>query len=118
TRLLFLDPSVTLSGTGLRLSVKRNSTPFARYLSTSNQQAVASALDPLSSSPPAALGAVYDDLLNSNAQAFPGQIDQLSGEAYASLESSLFSQSTQWTQSVADRLYQTRHTDNPGARQP
>lgn len=102
--LLFLDPSLTAAGTGLSLSVARNGTAFATYAQSRNQQAVANGLDASSSAPPAAMSSVFDDVLNATARSMPGLMDQLSGEAHASVQSALLTRSDLWTSSVTRRL--------------
>ncbi|HUH59191.1 MAG TPA: autotransporter domain-containing protein [Candidimonas sp.] len=104
TSLLFLDPRLAMTATGLSLSVARSSTAFAAYTRTSNQHAVANVLDPQSSAPPATLSSIYDDVLNATARTMPGLMDQLSGEAHASVQSALFNQSDLWTLAVTQRL--------------
>lgn len=118
TSLIFLSPSLALSGTGLSLSVARNNTAFSVYGQTNNQRAVANALDAFSSSPPTALSRIYDDVLNATARTLPGLMDELSGEAHASVQSALFTQSEQWTSTVTQRLNHVMTRPVPASHHP
>lgn len=104
--LVFLTPGVIpgAGGAGLSVAVTRSATPFARYTETANQTAVAQGLDRHSASPPAALSALYDELLNGGTNHFAGKMDQLSGEAHASVQSALFNQTTLWANTSAQRI--------------
>ena len=103
--LLFLTPSLMSGGgTGLAFNVARNQVRLADYGYTANQRAVASAMDAVSSAPPAALSAEYDDVLNATARTLPGLMDALSGEGHASVQSVLTAQGEQWVSAVTQRL--------------
>jgi subtilase-type serine protease len=104
TSLVFLTPSLMASGAGLSLNLSRNATAFARFASGHNQTAVANALDPFSALPPAAMQGIYDDLLNARADNFGGILNQLSGEAHASLQSALLNQGRLWTHASTQRM--------------
>lgn len=104
TDLLFLTPTLRIAGSSLLLEVFRNDKTFAAYTQTHNQRAVANALDPLSSDPPDAMEKVYDDILNSTAATLPGMIDELSGEAHATVQSSLLAQSEVWNSTLTRRI--------------
>lgn len=118
TSLLFLSPSLSVSGTGISLSVARNAQAFAAYTHTANQRNVAAALDPFSANPPTGLSSVYDDVLNATARTLPGLMDALSGEIHASVAPSLFSQSQLWTASATRRLNQVLTRPDIDQRRP
>ncbi|WP_341667830.1 autotransporter domain-containing protein [Alcaligenes sp. SDU_A2] len=84
----FLSPTL-LRGQDLALLIKRNDVPFARYTETANQYAVAQALDPASTQPPAAMDGIYDSLLNASAGQVAGYMEQLQGQIHAGTSAAL-----------------------------
>ncbi len=104
TDLVFLSPSLRINNSGAILDVQRNNVAFSSYLTTSNQIAVANALDTLSSSPPAAMSAIFDDLLNSTQTSISGLADSLSGEGHASVQSALLQAAYQRTNRLSERI--------------
>jgi len=102
--LLFLTPRATASASGLSFNVQRNSVAFSDFTSGHNQTAVANALDRLSNQPATGLSTIYDELLNGQGTGFGAKMDQLSGEAYASVESALLTQSKLWTNAASRRM--------------
>jgi|TARA_A100001391_G_scaffold78435_1_gene50762 subtilase-type serine protease len=104
TDLVFLSPNLRVNNSGAILEVQRNSVPFSRYLTSSNQIAVTNALDTLSNSPPAAMGTIFDELLNSTPGSVAGIAGSLSGEAHASVQSTLLQSAYQRTGRLSERI--------------
>jgi subtilase-type serine protease len=117
--LLFLTPHVfaSSSGNGLSLDIRRNGVAFSQYASGQNQRAVANALDPFSSLSSVPMQDIYDELLHAQADAFSSTLDQLSGEAYASVQSALFNQSQLWT-TASSRRMNGLFSGSPAAKGP
>jgi subtilase-type serine protease len=106
----FLTPSLDLSTGAAALRVARNDVPIARYAATQNQKAVGQALDVASSSPPAGMADLYDEVLNAEAPQVAGMMEQLSGQVHAGTESALLNAG-----SLVSRILSNRMRANMGA---
>lgn len=109
----FLTAQILPAGSGaLQVDLARSSLAFAPYLRSFSQQSAGRALDALSSAPPAALGALYDRLLNLDTTTLPAAIAGLSGEAHASTLTALFSEQSFFTRRLLQRAHAAAADDS------
>lgn len=98
---VFLDPYLSYTGTSVGLTLDRNDVTFVSLAQTTNQLAVATALD--GSSPATAL---YNAAAYQNATGALEAFDALSGEVYASTSTVLVDEARRVNQAVLGRLRQ------------
>ncbi|MCB4770725.1 autotransporter domain-containing protein [Ancylobacter sp. Lp-2] len=100
---LFIDPTLGKAGASVTVTLARNGTSFASFAQTANQAAVANALDT------AGTGTLYSSIVTlqpgEQSGLAPGY-DLLSGEAHASLGTTLYSQNTLVADTLVGRLRQ------------
>ncbi|MDR6952037.1 outer membrane autotransporter protein [Ancylobacter sp. 3268] len=108
---LFIDPTLGRDGASVTVTLARNGTAFASFAQTANQGAVAGALDA------AGTGTLYAQIValqpGEQGGLAPG-FDLLSGEAHASLGTTLYSQNPLVADTLVSRLRQAAET-NTGA---
>ncbi|ASR90883.1 autotransporter domain-containing protein [Alcaligenes faecalis] len=105
----FLSPTL-LYGPSLSLMIKRNDTPFAAFANTSNQKAVANALDTGSDQPPAAMAELYDTVLNAQSGSVAGYMEQLQGQIHAGTTSALLSNGDLLPRTLGKQASSARNT--------
>ncbi|KGP02219.1 hypothetical protein JT27_07970 [Alcaligenes faecalis] len=103
--------STLLYGPSLSLLIKRNDTPFASFANTSNQKAVANALDTGSDQPPAAMAELYDTVLNAQSGSVAGYMEQLQGQIHAGTTSALLSNSDLLPRTLGKQASGARNTN-------
>ena len=96
--LSFLTPSVTYSGTDVGLTLTRNDVSFAEVGVTSNQRAIAAAIDSQG------VGELYDAVVGLNNAQAQASFDSLSGEIHASTQGALFDDSRYIRDGISQRL--------------
>ncbi|MFT8417230.1 MAG: autotransporter domain-containing protein [Acetobacter sp.] len=98
TTLAFLTPTLTYTADDVRVSFQRNQASFASIGQSRNEQAVGSGLDSLQS------GAMWDNIVDSDARTARRAFNLLSGEVHASVRTSLVQDSLYVRDAVIDRL--------------
>ena len=101
----FLDPMLSYDPTTVFLTFARNSTTFSSLAETSNQRAVAGALDRLPESNAVYLGVLNQTTEDGARQAF----DALSGEAHATVAGTLVHNSHMVRDAILGRLTQASY---------
>lgn len=96
--LSFLTPSVSYSGTDVGLALTRNDVSFAEVGVTSNQRAIAAAIDSQG------VGELYDAVVGLNDAQAQASFDRLSGEIHASTQGALFDDSRYIRDGISQRL--------------
>lgn len=102
SNLAFLSPLLTYSSQGIDLELQRNDIPFTSVSQSSNQSAVANALEP------AATQELSKQVTNLSADQARAAFDSLSGELHASTRGVLFDDSRQVRESLGNRLRGTQ----------
>ncbi|MBS7545346.1 autotransporter outer membrane beta-barrel domain-containing protein [Ancylobacter oerskovii] len=100
---LFIDPTLGKAGASITVTLARNGTSFASFAQSANQAAVANALDA------AGKGTLYSSIVSlqpGEEGALPAGYDLTSGEAHASLGTTLYGQNTLVADTLVSRLRQ------------
>ncbi|MDD0974184.1 autotransporter-associated beta strand repeat-containing protein [Pseudomonas fontis] len=98
SNLAFLTPNVAYSATGVELQLQRNDVSFASAGTTSNQRAVATAVDA------GGKGALYNAVSSLSVAQARAAFDNLSGEVHASTQGALFDDSRHVRDGISQRL--------------
>lgn len=97
---VFLTGSAKQTAKQLQVTIQRNQQAFDQFVQTSNQRAVAQALDKHSSRQVIGLQPLYDQILNSNGSGLSLLTQQLSGEVYSSTQTALVQSDRRWAQTL------------------
>lgn len=113
---LFLTPVVGADATSIFLTLERNGVSFARYGTSVNQRAVASALDLYGLTATSGSSALYDTMVEqTSASSVRTALTQLAGDVHATIGSAIFSENTLVNDTLLSRARQASYAGSAGA---